>query len=82
MRYVAEVIGWGLKIPLKSVSPEEAESHFSWLAKFATHDLQASSAKARKKLNWHPTGPTLLADLEQARFHETDKVGASAARRA
>ena len=73
MRDIAEVIGRALRIPLKSVSPEEAESHFGWLATFATHDLQASSDKTRKKLNWNPTGPTLLADLEQMRFHETDR---------
>ena len=80
MRDIAEVIGRGLKIPLKSVSPEEAESHFGWLASFATHGLQASSDETRKKLNWNTTGPTLLADLEQMRFHETDKVGTSARR--
>jgi nucleoside-diphosphate-sugar epimerase len=82
MRDIAEAIGRGLKIPVKSVSPEEAQSHFGWLAMFATHDLQASSAITRKKLGWNPTGPGLIADLEQMRYHETDMVGASAARRA
>jgi nucleoside-diphosphate-sugar epimerase len=82
MRDIAEAIGRGLKIPVKSVSPEEAQSHFGWLARFATHDLQASSAITRKKLGWNPTGPGLIADLEQMRYHETDMVGASAARRA
>jgi hypothetical protein len=60
----------------------EAQAHFGWLAMFATHDLQASSAITRKKLGWNPTGPGLIADLEQMRYHETDIVGASAARRA
>jgi hypothetical protein len=82
MRDIAETIGRGLKIPVKSISPEEAQSHFGWLGMFATHDLQASSAITRKKLNWNPTGPGLIADLEQMRYHETDMVGASAARRA
>ena len=82
MRDIAETIGQGLKIPVKSVSPEEAQSHFGWLAMFATHDLQASSVITRKKLGWNPTGPGLIADLEQMRYHETDTVGASAARRA
>ena len=36
MRDIAEAIGRGLKIPVKSVSPEEAQSHFGWLAMFAT----------------------------------------------
>ena len=82
MRDIAETIGRGLKTPVKSVSPEEAQSHFGWLAMFATHDLQASSAITRKKLGWNPTGPGLIADLEQMHYHETDMVGASATRRA
>jgi nucleoside-diphosphate-sugar epimerase len=82
MRDIAEAIGRGLKIPAKSVSPEEAQSHFGWLAMFATHDLQASSAITRKRLGWNPTGRGLIADLEQMRYHEIDMVGASAARRA
>jgi nucleoside-diphosphate-sugar epimerase len=81
-RDIAESIGRGLKIPVKSITPQEAQSHFGWLAMFATHDLQASSAITRKKLGWNPTGPGLIADLEQMRYHETDMVGASAARRA
>jgi nucleoside-diphosphate-sugar epimerase len=80
-RDIAESIGRGLKIPVKSITPQEAQSHFGWLAMFATHDLQASSAITRKKLGWNPTGPGLIADLEQMRYYETDKVGASAARR-
>ena len=82
MRDIAEAIGRGLKVPVKSVSPEEAQSHFGWLAMFATHDLQASSAITRKKLGWNPIGPGLIADLEQMRYYEADMVGESAARRA
>jgi nucleoside-diphosphate-sugar epimerase len=68
MRQVAETIGRGLKIPVKSISVEEAQSHFGWLAMFAVHDLQASSSKTRQKLGWNPTGPGLIADLEQMRY--------------
>jgi nucleoside-diphosphate-sugar epimerase len=82
MRDIAEAIGRGLKIPVKSLSAEEAQSHFGWLARFATHDLQASSAITRKKLGWSPTGPGLIADLDQMRYHETDMAGATGARRA
>jgi nucleoside-diphosphate-sugar epimerase len=82
MRDIAEAIGRGLKIPVKSVSPEEAQSHFGWLARFAIHDLQASSAITRKKLGWTPTGPGLIADLEQMRYFQTDADAASVARRA
>jgi nucleoside-diphosphate-sugar epimerase len=65
LRDIAEVIGRGLKIPVVSMSPEEAAAHFGWLGMFASLDLSASSAKTREWLGWHPTGPGLIADLEQ-----------------
>ena len=68
MRDIAEAIGRGLKIPVVSVSPEEAAAHFGWLTLFAGSDLAASSEKTRKKLGWNPTGPGLISDLDQARF--------------
>jgi nucleoside-diphosphate-sugar epimerase len=70
MRDIAEAIGRGLKVPVKSISAEEASAHFSWLAMFASHDLLASSEKTRKVLGWNPTGPGLIADLEQ--LHVSD----------
>jgi nucleoside-diphosphate-sugar epimerase len=65
MRDIAEAIGRGLKVPAVSLKPEEAPTHFGWFSMFASADLQASSAKTRKKLDWHPNGPGLLADLEK-----------------
>jgi nucleoside-diphosphate-sugar epimerase len=68
MRDIAEVIGRGLKVPVKSITPEEAKTHFGWLAMFAGFDLVASSALTRKRLGWHPTGPGLIADLERMKY--------------
>jgi nucleoside-diphosphate-sugar epimerase len=65
MRDVAEAIGRRLKLPVKSISTEEAPVHFGWLAMFAAHDLLASSEKTQKNLGWNPTGPGLIADLER-----------------
>lgn len=65
MRDIAEVIGRRLKIPTISLTPGEASAHFGWLAMFAGHDMPASSAQTRKRLNWNPTGPGLIADLER-----------------
>jgi nucleoside-diphosphate-sugar epimerase len=65
MREIAEVIGRRLKVPTVSLSPEEAQGHFGWLAMFAGVDMPASSAQTRQRLEWHPTGPGLIADLEQ-----------------
>jgi nucleoside-diphosphate-sugar epimerase len=77
MRDIAEVIGKGLKVPVVSFSPDEAQAHFGWLNRFASHDLRASSAQTRKKLGWNPTGPGLIADLEQMQYSEVSTTVAS-----
>jgi nucleoside-diphosphate-sugar epimerase len=68
MRAIAEVVGRGLKLPVVSLSPEEAPAHFGWLAMFAGFDMPASSELTRQRLGWNPTGPGLIADLEQMRY--------------
>lgn len=70
IREIAEVIGRGLKVPVVSLTPEQAPAHFGWFGMFAGLDMPASSAQTRKRLDWHPTGPGLIADLEQMRFLE------------
>jgi nucleoside-diphosphate-sugar epimerase len=67
MREIAEAIGRRLTLPVKSIAPEEARAFFEWLSMFAAHDMPASSAQTRRKLGWQPTGPGLIADLEQLR---------------
>ena len=67
-RDIAEVIGRGLKIPVVSLSPEQAPAHFGWLAFFASLNLVASSTQTQQRLDWHPTGPGLLSDLQQMRY--------------
>src|SRR5271165_7049245 len=64
MRDIAEAIGRRLKLPVKSIAPEEAQAFFGWLAMFAGHDMPASSEQTRQRLGWQPTGPGLIADLE------------------
>jgi nucleoside-diphosphate-sugar epimerase len=79
MRDIAEVVGRGLKVPVVSLSPEDAPAHFGWLAAFAGRDLPASGALTQKRLAWRPTGPGLIADLEQMRYRETEIDVASTA---
>ncbi|KVL66501.1 NAD-dependent dehydratase [Burkholderia ubonensis] len=67
-REIAEALGRGLKLPVASIAPEEAQAYFGWLALFAGLDMPASSALTQARLNWHPTGPTLIADLDEARY--------------
>ena len=71
LREIAEVIGRGLKVPVKSIRPEEAPAHFGWLGMFASLDFPASSTITREKLGWHPTGPRLIADLIRMNYFPT-----------
>jgi nucleoside-diphosphate-sugar epimerase len=64
MKAIADALGRGLKVPVVSIKPEEAEAHFGWLALFAGSDMPASGALTQQKLNWKPTGPGLIADLD------------------
>ncbi len=63
MRDIAETLAKRLKLPVKSITKEEAPAFFGWLAMFADIDMRSSSELTRKVLGWNPTGPTLLADL-------------------
>jgi nucleoside-diphosphate-sugar epimerase len=70
MREIAEVIGRGLKVPVKSITPEEAPAHFGWLAMFAGHDLVTSGEWTKEQLGWNPTGPSLIEDLERMDYSQ------------
>jgi nucleoside-diphosphate-sugar epimerase len=80
-REIAEAIGRGLKIPVISKAPAEAAAHFGWLAPFMGMDLTGSSIQTQERLGWRPTGPGLIADLNQMNYFEADAATASAAPR-
>ncbi len=62
---IAEVIGRRLGLPVESRGRE----HFGWFADFAGADMAASSARTRSLLGWAPTGPDLLADIDQPGYY-------------
>jgi len=64
MKAIAEAHARGLKVPVVSIKPEEAQAHFGWLARYAVLDMPSSSVLTQRKLNWKPTGPGLMADLD------------------
>ncbi|HBR6988949.1 TPA: SDR family oxidoreductase [Klebsiella aerogenes] len=64
LRQIAEVVAGKLRLPLISITPSEAQTHFGWFAMFAAMNLRASSAWTRQQLGWHPTGPSLTDDLQ------------------
>jgi nucleoside-diphosphate-sugar epimerase len=68
LREIAETLGRGLKVPVVSIPPERAAEHFEWFAHFAGLDMPASSEWTRKTLDWEPTGPGLIEDLENMKY--------------
>jgi nucleoside-diphosphate-sugar epimerase len=70
-REIAAVIGRRLSLPLASRPLEEASAHFGFLGPFFALDAPASSALTRAQLDWHPTGPGLLADLDCDHYFAT-----------
>jgi nucleoside-diphosphate-sugar epimerase len=63
LREIATAIGQRLRLPVRSITADEAPGYFGWLAAFASMDAPASSEQTRAVLGWRPTGPGLLADL-------------------
>jgi nucleoside-diphosphate-sugar epimerase len=63
-RDIAEAIGRGLGLPVTSVPADQAADHFGWIGMFFGMDSRASSEGTQKLLDWHPTHPGLIADLD------------------
>ena len=82
-REIAQVIGRRLNIAVVSKSPQEAEAHLGWFAHFVGLDCPASSAWTQGQLGWRPTQASLIPDIDQLRYFETNqktfdqRVGAS-----
>jgi len=67
---IAQVIGRHLNLPVVSIPPEQAGEHFSWLGRFLGVDAPASSALTRELLDWLPTQPGLLDDLDKGHYFD------------
>lgn len=65
LRAIADVVGRGLGLPVRSIPPDEAPAYFGWMAHLAATDARSSSDKTRTALAWDPTGPGLITDLEK-----------------
>ena len=68
VRNIAEAIGRHLNLPVVAKSPEEAASHFGWLAYFLRLDSPASSKLTQQQLGWLPNRLALLPDLDQGHY--------------
>jgi nucleoside-diphosphate-sugar epimerase len=65
LRAIADVVGEGLRLPVRSITPGEAPAYFGWLAAFASEDMRSSSDKTRAALGWEPKAPGLIEDLKK-----------------
>lgn len=65
---IAEAIGRGLGLPVRSVGPGDAQEAFGWISMFWGMDLQSVSSDTQRLLGWTPTGPTLLEDLASGAY--------------
>jgi nucleoside-diphosphate-sugar epimerase len=76
-REIAEVIGRHLDLPVKSISPDQAQEHFGWMGAFFGLDCPASNALTRERLGWEPTHVGLIEDLEQGHYFAQAPVPAA-----
>ncbi|WP_280276969.1 SDR family oxidoreductase [Nocardia wallacei] len=68
LRDIAETIARHLNIPAVSIPPESAPAHFGFLAPMVTLDNPTSSTRTQDLLNWKPTHPNLLEDLNAGHY--------------
>lgn len=64
-RAIADVIGRRLGLPVE----RRPADHFGWFARMAAAELSASSEMTRAATGWAPTGPALLADIDQPDYY-------------
>jgi nucleoside-diphosphate-sugar epimerase len=67
-REIAGVIGRHLGVPVVSISPEDAQEHFGWMALFWSLDAPASSALTQQRMGWTRRHLGLIADLELGHY--------------
>jgi len=58
-------VGKQLRLPVKSISSDDAAGQFGPMARFAASDLQGSSTKTQAELGWKPTHIGLIEDINQ-----------------
>ncbi|SCK13766.1 Nucleoside-diphosphate-sugar epimerase [Variovorax sp. HW608] len=67
LKEIAEIIGRRLGLPVQSRGAE----HFGWFAPIAAGDFPTSNARTREALQWMPSQPGLLADLDSPAYFRT-----------
>ena len=65
---IAQAIGAGLGVPVRSLAKDEARTHFDWLAGVVAIDNPTSSALTREALGWSPKESGLLTDMKESGY--------------
>lgn len=68
VREIVEHLGKHLNLPVSAIPVEQAVEHFGWVGAVLAIDQPASSAITRKLLDWRPTHPGLLADIDAGHY--------------
>jgi nucleoside-diphosphate-sugar epimerase len=68
IRDVAETIGRHLDVPVVAVSPADAAGHFGFLGGLLQMDSWVSSALTQDLLDWRPSHPSLIEDLDAGHY--------------
>ncbi len=70
LQSIAQAIGERLSLPVVSLSPDDARTHFGALAGPIGMDAPASPALTKTSLNWSPANPSgFIGDIEQSVQH-------------
>jgi nucleoside-diphosphate-sugar epimerase len=67
-RTIAEAVGAGLSLPVRSVTAEDAMARFGWMGIVFAMDGRASSAATQALLGWRPERVGLLDDLAAGHY--------------
>lgn len=67
-RRIAEAIGAGLNVPVKSVAGDEIPAYFGGFTGFAQIDNPTSSTFTRERYGWNPQQPGLIEDIERGGY--------------
>jgi nucleoside-diphosphate-sugar epimerase len=65
---IAEAIGRGTGLPVRSIPREETADYFGFLTFALVADNPTSNAKTREILGWKPTHPGLIADYDAGHY--------------
>jgi nucleoside-diphosphate-sugar epimerase len=68
LREIAETIGRHLNIPTASIPPDQVNAHFGFLAPVVQVDNPTTNERTRQLLDWQPTHPGLIADLNEGHY--------------